>query len=358
MARMTRALISTDALRHNLSQVRRLAPDSQVMAVVKANAYGHGMRIAADALADADSFAVATVEEAQRLASLGVAKPIVLLEGVTTREELDYCVGAGHELVIHHHHQVELLRNLNGHGEVRVWLKAESGMHRLGMPEKDFAEAHAMLSAHPSVSQPIGLMTHFARADEPNSEMTARQITRFGALTETFDGPKTLCNSAGILAWPQAHSDWVRAGIMLYGASPFSDRDGADLGLKPAMTLVSELVAINQVDQGESVGYGATFTAPEEMPVGIAAIGYGDGYPLHLPNGTPVLVNGVECPLAGRVSMDMISIDLRPLSSASIGDPVVLWGEGLPVERIAQHAGTLAYELMCGVTRRVKLKAV
>lgn len=351
--RRTQVSISLAALRHNLAQVRRLAPNSQVMAAVKANAYGHGLARVALSLADADGFGVSCIEEALELREAGITQPITLLEGFFKADELALIAQHRLDLVIHHPSQLDILEQQSLAQSLRVWLKIDTGMHRLGVAPEAAAALWRRIQTHPRL-QALGQMTHLACADELGSSMTARQLACFSETTQALGGLKTIANSAGILGWPQCHGDWVRPGIMLYGVSPLLGARAQEHGLLPVMTLRSELIAVKQVAAGEYIGYGASWQCPEEMPVGVVAVGYGDGYPRHAPSGTPVLLNGREVPLIGRVSMDMLCVDLRSQPQAQIGDPVVLWGEGLPVERIAEHAETIAYELLCGVTRRVE----
>ena len=243
------------------------------------------------------------------------------------------------------------------HKPLTVWLKLDTGMHRLGFSREGFHAAYERLMQCPKVNKPIHLMTHLACADEPDSNKTQEQIRLFNeACTHIQEGERSLANSAGILAWPQSHADWVRPGIMLYGVSPFEGKTGQENQLQPVMTLYSEIISIHHYEKGDTIGYGATYQCEKNMTVAAVAIGYGDGYPRHAPSGTPVLVNGQHCKLVGRVSMDMITIDVTACAEVNIGDPVVLWGEGLPVENIAQHAGTIGYELLCRVTPRVELR--
>ncbi|HET6654791.1 MAG TPA: alanine racemase [Gammaproteobacteria bacterium] len=353
MSRDCRALIDLGALRHNLSAVRKFAPRSPVMAVVKANAYGHGLPVVARALADADSFAVACIEEALAVREAGLTQPVVLLEGVSSAEALDAALANHFEVVIHDPSQLPLLARLNAADSLTVWLKIDTGMNRLGFPVAAARDVWQQLSVQPGIRQPIGLMTHLANADDPADDFSRVQIERFKGFSQDLPGPRSIANSAGIAAWPASHDGWVRPGVMLYGVSPLLESVGADHDLQPAMTVTTRLIAVKQLAAGDRVGYGGSWVAPEPMPVGIAAIGYGDGYPRHAPSGTPVLVNGRRQQLVGRVSMDMIAVDLRG-NDAAVGDPVTLWGQGLPVEYVARDAGTIPYELLCGVTQRVK----
>jgi alanine racemase len=279
----------------------------------------------------------------------------VLLEGAHAPEDLAVAAREGFEVVVHDAVQLAMLR-VHGGARLRCWLKVDTGMHRLGFAPKDARAVHAELAALPGVAS-VALMTHLACSDERDGRMTRRQLAAFDAFAD-LPGPRSIANSAGVLGHPEAHADWIRPGLALYGVSPFGDDTGAEHGLKAAMTVSTRLLSVKTVRMGESVGYGARSTAPEDMPVGIAAIGYGDGYPRHAPAGTPALVNGRRVPLIGRVSMDMIAVDLRSQPSAAAGDPVELWGAALPVEEIARAAGMIPYELLCGVTQRVRHEAV
>jgi alanine racemase len=354
MTPMVSATIDTGALRHNLERVRGWAPRSRVMAVIKANAYGHGLIAVARALEGADSFAVARVDEGMTLRNAGIGKRTVLLEGVFDRTQLDAAASAGFELVVHTTEQIDLLREAGAGEPFKVWLKLDTGMNRLGFKGDAFAQARAALAALPRVASPVNLFTHLASADDPELPATNEQLGRFAAATQALAGERSIANSAAMLSFPQAQADWVRPGLLLYGVSPFGGSIGADFGLRPAMTLHSHLIAIKDLAPGEQVGYGGNWTAMRDTKLAVAAVGYGDGYPRSLGSGSPVLVNGQRAPLAGRVSMDMIGIDVTDLREApKLGDPVILWGDGLPVEEIAVWADTIPYELLCGISQRV-----
>jgi alanine racemase len=347
------ATIDTEALRHNLKVVRARAPKSRVMAVIKANAYGHGLVAVAHALDGADAFAVARVDEGLALRKAGITKPVILLEGVFEREQLGAAADAGFSLVVHIEEQVRLLRDVRAGAQFDVWLKLDTGMNRLGLNGPAFAAAHAVLAQLPGVRQPVGLMSHLATADIREDPGNVQQLERFRQATMGLPGARSLANSAAMLNFVEAQVDWVRPGLLLYGVSPLSGSQGADFGLKPVMTLHSRIIGLKDVAPGERVGYGGAWTAERATRLAIAAIGYGDGYPRSLPSGSPVLVDGAPAYLAGRVSMDMIGIDVTDLRrAAKLGDPLVLWGPGLPVERIAALAGTIPYELLCGISRR------
>lgn len=352
--RGTRVSINLTALRHNLQRVRQAAPGCRVMAAVKADGYGHGLVRVAKALNDSDGFGVACIDEALQLRAAGITAPITLLEGFFHADEIPLIEQHRLDLLLHHADQIAALERATIRTPIRVWLKIDTGMHRLGVSPENVPSLWRRLESHPGL-RPVGQMTHLACADELNHPATAQQLQRFAMATESLPGERAIANSAGILGWPETHDDWVRPGIMLYGVSPFVGGHAADHDLQPVMTLSSELIAVNMTQAGDTVGYGGAWLCPEAMPVGVVAVGYGDGYPRHAGHGTPVLVNGRRVPLIGRVSMDMICVDLRTQPEARIGDPVVLWGEGLPVEEVAVVAGTIPYELLCSVTRRVAL---
>lgn len=355
MARNTIARIDSAALAHNLGRVREWAPESRVMAVVKADAYGHRIDLCLPALEGADLLAVATIEEARAIRRLGNGLPVLLLEGVVDYGDLAVAADLGLELTLHHVQQIEALERFGRSPTERLWLKIDTGMHRLGVPTESAAELHARLLALPGVAQ-VNLISHFACAEEPEHPLNALQLERFERATAGLEGERCMSNSAGLINFPEARYEWVRAGLVLYGISPLPDRSGTDLGLKPVMTLSAELLAINRVARGEQIGYGARFTAERNMLVGVAGIGYGDGYPRGMADGTPVLVDGRSCRMCGRVSMDMITIDLTDGPEAQIGDEVILWGRGLPIEGIAACADTIPYELVCRITRRVRFR--
>jgi alanine racemase len=352
-----RAVIDMAALRHNLSRVRELAPGCRVLAVIKANAYGHGIVMAAEALAAADAFAVARIDEAVLLREAGCKSRIVLLAGVADGGELELAARHRLELIVHQAGQLELLEAWRGTHPFRVWLKIDSGMGRLGFPAAETAAAHARLAACARVMQPLLLVTHLAEAEQRGNERTRAQLELFRRVTAGLPGERSISNSAGLVAWPDSHADWVRPGIMLYGVSPFADAIGADLGLRPVMTLETRVIALRDLAAGERVGYGGAWTAKRRARIAIAAAGYGDGYPRSAGNGTPVQVNGMPAVIAGRVSMDMLAIDVSEVLQVSIGDPVQLWGPAVPVERVAACAGTIGYELTCRVSRRVPFEA-
>ena len=351
MSRPARALVDAQALRHNLNRVRELAPATRVMAVIKANAYGHGLAFAARALRSVDAFGVASIEEALELRAANVEQPISLLEGFFEPSELEPI--AEHRLspVIHNAAQLWDLERTGVRG-IEAWLKIDTGMHRLGFAPLDVRDAMRRLQACEGIAG-IRLMSHLANADNKFDNTTRQQTDVFTAVTKEYECERSLANSAAILAWPQTHFDWVRPGIMLYGASPLVGVSATALKLKPVMTLESALIAVHRLRKGDAVGYGGDFVCPEDMRVGVVAIGYGDGYPRQMRPGAPTLIAGRRAPLIGRVSMDMVHVDLREHPQAQIGERVLLWGPGLPVEEAATHANTIAYSLLCGVTPRI-----
>ena len=330
-----------------------MAPTSQIACVIKADAYGHGLDRVSPALQNADILAVATADEGRRCRDSGWRGRLLLLEGPANVPEFEEMIAMHAEMVVHHESQIQLLRQRQQKINSALWLKIDSGMHRLGFAPEDGAMVHAELESLRGAT-PTVLMSHFACADEPLDPMTRQQIRKFDDSIAGIPGQVSLANSAAVLNFPESHRDFIRPGIMLYGVSPSSQSPAADLGLRSAMTLQCDLIAINLCKAGDKVGYGSAYTCPEDMRIGVAAIGYGDGYPRHAQNGTPVLVNGQRASLAGRVSMDMITVDLRRHDNVLVGDQVTLWGEGLPVEEVAAWCNAIPYELICGVTSRVK----
>ncbi len=355
MSRATVATIHLGALRHNLTRIKALASPAKVMAVVKADAYGHGLERVARALeGEAEAFAVAALGDGLRLRAAGHRQRIVVLSGPDDVSDIAEMQRLQLDAMIHHPAQLGWLEAISPRrGRLRVWLKIDTGMHRLGFPLDRIDAVHAHLSAMPGVDPEIGLCTHFSESEIVGGGVTPTQIARFTAATSHLSGPRSMANSAAVMGWPQAHGDWVRSGGLLYGLSVADGKSGADFGFRPAMTLTTRLVAVNRIGRGERIGYNGTWTCPEDMPVGVAAIGYGDGYPRSAVAGTPVLVGNERVPLIGRVSMDLITLDLRDAPAAKVGDPVTLWGETLPVETIAAQAGTISYDLTCSMTRRV-----
>ncbi len=357
------AVVNLDALQHNLQIVRQYAPHSKIMPVIKANAYGHGMLRVASALQSADAFAVARVDEGVRLRKAGITNRITVLEGFSCTHELDALLTYQLNPVVHSFSQVIMLETRTELNACSIWLKLDTGMNRLGFNAEEFYVAYQRLIQNPVIKGPINLMTHLANADDIQDTTTIKQTSKFNdtiaallneQMIESERSACSIANSAGILAWPVTLSDWVRPGIMLYGISPFPDTTGEDWHLKPVMELHSRLIAVKSLNKGDKVGYAGTWTCNKPTKLGIIAIGYGDGYPRHTMEGTPVLVNGHRVPLIGRVSMDMITVDLKSQPQAKPGDSVTLWGKGLAIEEIANCANTIPYTLVCGITQRVR----
>jgi alanine racemase len=360
MPRPIRATISAGAMTHNLLVAKAYAAGAKVWAVIKANAYGHGIERAAAAFAAADGFAVLDFQEAARLRVGGVTKPILMLEGFFKPADIPLIAKYGLTPVIHNAEQVEMLRRTVLPGEIEVYLKVNSGMNRLGFGAEGLRPAYNALRMHPQVKS-LTFMTHFADADGAGG--VEAQLGWFHELTKDYAAaPRSLANSAALIRFPETRADWVRPGIMLYGCSPLVEpafsRTAAALELKPAMTLASELIATQHLQAGERIGYGFGYEAVGDMTIGVVACGYADGYPRHAPTGTPVLVNGKRTRIVGRVAMDMICIDISGMADAYIGSPVTLWGEGLPADEVAAAAGTLSYELLCGLAQRVPVTEV
>lgn len=355
MSRPLRAHLDLDALQHNLQRVREAAPRSRIMAVVKANGYGHGLVRSAQALRSADGFGVACLEEAVTLREAGIRQPITLLEGFFEGDELGALSRYRLMPVVHAEHQVRHLEAAQLPQPIAVWLKVDTGMHRLGFAPALLPTIYARLQACANVDR-IGLFSHLGYADDRRSAQTPRQCASFLAAVRNLPGEYSLANSGGLLGWPETQLDWVRPGLMLYGISPFAGDTGGEQGLRPVMRLESRLIAVNRYARGEALGYGGAWVCPEDMPVGVVAAGYGDGYPRHAPTGTPVLVNSQRAQLIGRVSMDMLCVDLRTQPQARVGDPVVLWGDALPVEEVARCADTIPYELVCAIASRVPVE--
>jgi len=348
--RPIRARIDSAALRHNLEAAKRCAPRSRTWAVVKANAYGHGLARAAKALGAADGLALIELDAALELRRAGEGRAILLLQGFYSPQEIGPIAAHGLAVVVHDLEQVAMLEKARPPKKLSVYAKLNTGMNRLGFAEKDFGGALERLRA---LAAEITLMTHFADADGRRG--VKWQADRFNTVTREMKFPRSLANSAAILRFPETHADWVRPGIVLYGCSPFPDESAEKLGLRPAMTLSSELIAIRSLSAGDSVGYGCTFTADGPMRIGIVACGYADGYPRHAPTGTPILVCGKRTRTVGRVAMDMLFADLTGIPEAAIGSPVTLWGEGLSADEVAASAGTVSYELLCALSPRVPI---
>ena len=349
MARPIQARIDLSALENNL-QVARRATSARIMSVIKADGYGHGLLRAAEALAATDGYALLDIQDAVRLREAGYRQTILLLEGFFGAEELPVIAEYDLSCVIHNAAQIAMLDSYPGRGTLDVWLKVNSGMNRLGFAPQQVAQTMEQLRRHRALRD-ITLMTHFANADEARG--VAEPLALFNDVAATYRIARSLANSAALLRYPETHGDWVRPGIMLYGATPFADVSAQQLGLRPAMTLSSRIIATQFVRAGDEVGYGAQFRAEHTMRIGVVACGYADGYPRHAKNGTPILVDGRRSKTLGRVSMDMLYVDLSDSPQADVGSRVVLWGEGLPIDEVARAAGTVGYELMCALAKRV-----
>ena len=351
MKRSAIVRIDLAALQHNFQRVKQLAPHSRVVAVIKADAYGHGIVQVAEALSQsshlADAFAVAHLNEALLLREAGIEQAIIVLQGFQNLQQLAQMQAHNIQPVVHQHAQLSILQQATGQS-LPVWMKVNTGMGRLGFSVAEAASVKADLQAC-SVVDDICLMSHFANADQIEHPLNQQQIIAFEQLSRQLNLSSSLCNSAGLVQFSNTQADWVRPGIMLYGASPVSNQTAIELDLKPVMHLHAPLIAVNHLRKGEGVGYGSEFVCPEDMPVGIVAIGYGDGYPRHARQHTPVFINGRRAKLIGRVSMDMLCIDLRDVSDAKAGDDVELWGEHISVDELAQCADTIAYELLCNM---------
>ncbi len=355
MSRAATATIDLSAIRHNYALAQKLSPFSRNMAIIKANAYGHGAIPVARALPNADAFGVACIEEAIELREAGITKPILLLEGFFTPDELDYISENNIWCAIHDVAQIDILASRSLPNPINIWLKMDSGMHRLGIAPSQYVAAYHRLQELDCVKK-IVLMSHFSSADDLTKPKTHAQISIFDATVKRLDAPVSMANSAGLLAHPQSRRNCQRCGIMLYGASPFTEELACAKELRPAMSLTSEIIAVRDIQAGECVGYGETWTASKDMRIGTVAMGYADGYPRHAKNGTPVLVNNVRTQLVGRVSMDMLSVDLTEMDDVKIGSPVELWGKNISANEVAACADTIPYTLFTGITNRVHKK--
>jgi len=328
-----------EALQHNFHQVKTLAPHAKILSMIKSNAYGHGMLWAAKILKDSDGFGVALLSDAIKLREAGISQKIVLLRGIYNREELALIQKFNIDIVVHTKEQVDLIC-AEKPVTLNIWLKVNTGMNRLGFQADEVLNIYNQLNKYNII-----LMTHFSSADELQNPLTQKQAELFNKIKIKTE--KSLVHSAGILAWKDYHADWVRPGLMLYGVSPFPHTTGLDFNLKPVMTWHSSLIAIRKIKKGEAVGYNGMYVCPENMTIGIVGVGYGLGYPRHAKNGTPILINGIQSEIVGRVSMDMLGVNLENIAHAKIGDEVILWGKGLPIEKVAEHTATSAYELLC-----------
>lgn len=358
MSRPTRAIINHSHLIHNLHIIKQSTP-AKIMAMVKANAYGHGIVNIAKILdLHVDSIGVASIDEALELRESGIQGDITLIEGVFTPKDLTLAAKNDLTVIFHSATQVEWVNNIELSNPLRGWLKVNTGMCRLGFPKNEALSQLDTLSKSKNIISPVGIMSHFACADEKDHPKNQEQIGNFQNIIANHNGPKSICNSAAIFNFPKHHYDLVRPGLALYGASPLVNVTPDMLNLKPVMTLQTELIAIHNLKAGDAVGYGSTYQCTHPMKVGVVAIGYGDGYPRNAKTGTPTLINGKRCPIVGRVSMDMLTVDLSNSPTSKIGDTVTLWGEGLPVEEIAPYTGHISYDLLTLLQQRVKYRFI
>lgn len=351
--RLRHATVDLSAIAHNYEQIKKIVPASKIIAMIKSNAYGHGIIPVAKTLEGADAFGVSVIEEALQLRDEGIQQKIVLMTGVFSFDELQSCVEHQIDIVVHQQQHLDLLKQLDDDAEISVWLKMDVGMHRLGFHPSQVTEVFDALNQISAVRKPVMLMSHLPNADQIADDVTPGQIKLFKQFADQLQVPSSLAKSAGVLAWPSSHYDWVRPGIMLYGISPLEGQTGSQHGLIPAMDFTSKVVGVLHLKKGDAVSYGGDWRCPEDMVVATVGVGYSDGYPRHAKSGTPVLINGVQCQLVGRVCMDMLMVDCRSCPDVNIGDVATLWGQDLPVEKIAECAETNPYELVCHVTQRV-----
>lgn len=357
MGRPTQAILSKDNLLHNFYQIKSLAPHSKIISMLKSNGYGHHMGSVAQILdSHTDCLGVASIDEALNLRRNGIKSDIVLMEGIFEPDELAIAESNRFHVVFHHDIQILWLRKASLQRPITAWLKIDTGMGRLGFNIEDVPEAHQALSTSGKVVIPIGILSHFACADFADNPQNWEQIRAFQTVTQEFSGPKSLSNSAGIFNFPDQCFDYIRPGISLYGVSPVAGKTASNLNLKPVMTFMTKIIAVNMRRKGSNLGYGSRFSCPENIPVGVIAAGYGDGYPRTARDGTPVLVNGSLSCVIGRVSMDLTLIDLRNCPTAKVGDTAVLWGEGLPIEFVTPFTRNIPYDLLTGIQARVKLQ--
>jgi alanine racemase len=350
MARPIQASFDLAALKNNFAVARRHSGSAATLAVVKANAYGHGLLRVARTLADADGFGLLELDDAVRLRDAGHRQRILLLEGFFRPDELPEIVHHGFTVMVHNREQLQMLKALSADRKLDIFLKFNTGMNRLGFSAADALSVLDEAAVLPCVGE-IVLATHFSDAE--GVEGISAQMREFDTRIARSGYQRSLANSAALLRFPEARGDWARPGLMLYGASPLLDISALDLGLQPVMTLKSEIIALQELKPGDTVGYGRIFSANRKMRIGVIACGYADGYPRHAANGVPILIGGVRVPIVGRVSMDMLCVDLSNVPNAGIGMPAILWGQGLPIEEVAAASGTVSYELMCAVARRV-----
>ena len=355
MGRPTRAFIDSAALIHNLNQVKQYAPTQKIIAMVKANAYGCRISNVAPLLKEhVYALAVASIEEAYAIRRLGVDTDCMLLQGVFSPDEYVSAAATNFQCVLHHRQQLQWLLSNPLSKPLTIWIKVDTGMHRLGFSPAEVREILLAVRDCPWVTQPIGLMTHFASSDNVGCASNTSQCQLFESLDVSgIPNMRSLANSAAIMSMPQAHADVVRPGIMLYGVSPFSGRTGAEMGLKPVMHLTSAITAIHHYPAHSPIGYNGTWSSDKPSVIGIVPVGYADGYPRHIRMNTPIWVNGTIAPIVGRISMDMLTVDLTNCDVVNVGDPVELWGQHIPIEVIAESAETIAYELLTKTTSRV-----
>jgi len=355
MSRAALAILSTENLLHNLSVIQNKAPQSHVIAMIKANGYGHGLRSTALRLEKhVYSFGVASIDEALALRKVNIKIPITLMEGVFEPNELLIAACENFHVVFHEHTQLEWIKTASLPCTLTAWLKVDTGMGRLGFTLDHAQHAYDQLATHPFINQPIGIMSHFACSDETTHPLNQTQINHFTRFIQEKNGPKSFCNSAAIFSFNDQQYDVIRPGLALYGVSPIPNISAEQLGLKPVMTLQTRLMAVRDVRKGSSLGYGARYVCPQDMRVGVIAMGYGDGYPRTARDGTPILVNGIRCPLVGRISMDMITVDVTNCPNSQVNDPVVLWGNGLPIEEVSRYTEQCPYDMLTAMQSRVK----
>ncbi len=355
MPRTSFAILSSENLIHNAKVMQKKAAPAKVIAMVKANAYGHGIRSVSLRLEPyVDMFGVASIDEALVLRKVGVKAPILLAEGAFEANELLEASALGFQLVFHNQLQLDWLNKLSLPRPIHAWLKVNTGMNRLGFMPAQAEQVFEQLSNCEQVFNPVRIMSHFACSEDKNHPLNAQQIATFNAFAEGKKALKTLNNSAAVYNFPETNYDFVRPGVALYGYSPFEHKTPDEIGLKPVMTVQSALISVYDIEKGARVGYGARYVAARNMRVGVVAFGYGDGYPTTIAEGAPVIVNHTRCATIGKVAMDMLTVDLTHCPNAQIGDPVILWGEGLPVEDLAEYTRNSAYDILTGVQQRVK----
>ncbi|MBN2690151.1 MAG: alanine racemase [Gammaproteobacteria bacterium] len=349
------AHIDLSAITHNFEIIRTLAPKSKILAMIKSNAYGHGLVEVAKTIKNADGFGVACIDEAIVLRKNGINNRILVMRGFTDTEELLIMNSYNLSTVIHNKHQLSILLDTKLPKPIEIWLKVDTGMHRLGLEPEEFIKAYRTLKKQANIQKPIVIMSHLAEANEHESAKTIQQLKLFNKLIHNLSNPVSIANSSAIIDKAETHTEWIRPGLMLYGINPLSKTNKQNLNLIPAMTLKSQIISIKKVKKNEAIGYGSTYKATHDMLMGTAAIGYGDGYPYSAQNGTPILVNDKKCKLIGAVSMDMLNIDLTNAPNTKIGEQVILWGKKLSITEIAKYSNTISYELLCKITKRVRI---